>query len=161
MTNGLWESQPRLDLCPNLQFSQLTIHNTARSRKSKTLEETLQKLRKLSFTSYRQWDMSDTLYSSLSYLSFFPRILSILLRFLVYQNTALFSTFLRPPSVRPPSQAWHINFSRYFDGLYHENHIFSECISSRLVVLATLTTWTTQTTWTTWVTLITWINWTT
>ena len=65
-----------------------------------------------------------------------------------------------PPFVRP-SQAWHINFSRYFDCLYHENHIFSECISSRLVVLATLTTWTTQTTWTTWVTLITWINWTT
>ena len=65
-------------------------------------------------------------------------------------------------SVRPPpSQAWHINFSQYFDDLYHENHIFSECISSRLVVLATLTTWTTQTTWTTWVTLITWINWTT
>ena len=50
---------------------------------------------------------------------------------------------------------------RYFDGLYHENHIFYECISSRLVVLATLTTWTTHTTWTTWVTLITWINWTT
>ena len=42
-----------------------------------------------------------------------------------------------------------------------ENHIFSECISSRLVVLAKVTTWTTQTTWTTWVTLITWINWTT
>ena len=27
-------------------------------------------------------------------------------------------------SVRPPSQAWHINFSLNFDGFYHENHIF-------------------------------------
>ena len=71
-----------------------------------------------------------------------------------------FPLSVRPSSVRP-SQAWHINFSRYFDGLYHENHIFSECISSRLVVLDTLTTWTSQTTWTTLVPLITWINWTT
>ena len=74
------------------------------------------------------------------------------LRFLVQQNTALFSTFLLRSPVRL-SQAWHINFSRYFDGLYHENHIFSECISTRL------TTWTTWNTWTTWTTWITWIAW--
>ena len=36
-----------------------------------------------------------------------------------------------------------------------ENHIFSECMSSRLMILTTLTTWTTliaYTTWTTWTT---------
>ena len=34
-----------------------------------------------------------------------------------------------------------------------QNHIFSEGIFSRLIILATLTTWTTRTTWTTWITL--------
>ena len=49
------------------------------------------------------------------------------------------------PSVRPPSPAWHLNFPRQFDGLDHENHTFSECNSSRLIIL---TSWTTWTTWT-------------
>ena len=44
------------------------------------------------------------------------------------------------------SQPWYLNFHRWFDGLDPENHIFSECISSRL------TTWTTWTTWITWIT---------
>ena len=35
---------------------------------------------------------------------------SHVLRFLVYQNTALFSSVLRPLS-----QTWHLNFSPYFD----------------------------------------------
>ena len=43
-------------------------------------------------------------------------------------------------SGRPPS--WRRNFSRLFDGLDHTHHIFSACISSRLIILTTLTTWT-------------------
>ena len=53
-------------------------------------------------------------------------------------------------------------FSIFWRFIPWKPYIFwTECISSRLVVLAALTTWTTHTTWTTWVTLITWINWTT
>ena len=51
------------------------------------------------------------------------------------------------------SQTWHLNFSQLFDDLGHENHIFSESISSRVATLTTLTTLTpltTLTTWTTW-----------
>ena len=36
-------------------------------------------------------------------------------------------------------QALHLNFSQLFD-VGHENHIFSESISSRLITLTTLTT---------------------
>ena len=38
-------------------------------------------------------------------------------------------------SVLRPSQEWPLNFSQYFDGLDHENHIFSERISSWLITL--------------------------
>ena len=47
-----------------------------------------------------------------------------------------------------PSQAWHFNFSRKFDGLDHESHIFSEFLSSRLIIITTWLTWVTVTTWT-------------
>ena len=40
------------------------------------------------------------------------------------------------------SQARHLNFSQLFDDLGHENHIFSESISSRVANLTTLITWT-------------------
>ena len=55
-------------------------------------------------------------------------------RILLNQNTALLPTFRK-------SQAWHLNFSQLFDDLGHENHIFSESISSRLTILISLTTW--------------------
>ena len=38
------------------------------------------------------------------------------------------------------------NFSLYFDGFDHVNHIFSECVSSRLIILTTLNPLTTVTT---------------
>ena len=38
-------------------------------------------------------------------------------------------------------QAWHLNFSQLFDNLGHENHIFSESMSSRLTILTTIATW--------------------
>ena len=37
-------------------------------------------------------------------------------------------------------EAWHL-FFQLFDDLVHENHIFSESISSRVATLTTLTTW--------------------
>ena len=49
------------------------------------------------------------------------------------------------------SQAWHLNFSQLFDYLGHENHIFSESISSRVATLTTLTTWPPGPSW-----LVTW-----
>ena len=70
---------------------------------------------------------------------------SHVLRFLVYQNTALFSSVLRPRS-----QTWHLNF---LDNLIiNIMKTSSECILSRLIILTTLTTWTTGITWTTWTT---------
>ena len=59
-------------------------------------------------------------------------------RNLLKQNTALHSTFLWSVC---PSQAWHLNFSQVFDWLGHENHIFSDSISSRLTTVTILTTW--------------------
>ena len=75
------------------------------------------------------------------------RCAQFFLRFLVYQNTALFSTFLRPPSsVRPFVTAVTSQFSSiiwWFSPW--KPHIFSDCISSRLIIL---TNWITWTTWT-------------
>ena len=53
------------------------------------------------------------------------------------QMVHLSSTF-RSPSVCL-SQTWHLNFSWWFYGWDHKLHVFSECISSGLIIL---TTWT-------------------
>ena len=45
---------------------------------------------------------------------------------------------------------WHLKFSQLFDDLGHENHIFSESISSRGAPLTTLTTWPPGPPWLAW-----------
>ena len=77
---------------------------------------------------WRQWQLSGMLYLNVTQQNFIVNSVQA-------EYCTTFIVFISP------SQAWHINFSQWFQGLNHENHLYPECISFRPTNLTTLTTW--------------------